>query len=409
MTATRTVDAPVSGPAGGPAERDADPFGRDESERRGRRRNVLAWVALGAVVLLLGGLLSLFVARDWTPRPPLDPEGPGADGARAIVQILREQGVEVVPTMRRADTLERLDASTTLVLTDPWTLSEETIQDLVAAAGDTVVLDADGAVADLLVPGASYAGYGDEPIAPACALPVAERAGAIAPGRALTAPAGAEGCYPVGEGFGLVRAPGGAGHVTLIDGTVLFTNEHLAQEGNAALGLGLIGTHERVVWYVPSFEDAEDGGAAPTLGDLTPPWVTPAIVLLLLAGLAAALWRGRRFGPLVAERLPVTVRGSETLEGRARLYARAAEPAHAAALLREGAAARMARRLGLPPNAAPLEVADAAAVRLGAPSDVTRAILTHVPTSDADLAALGRRLRDLEDAVDAARTDGRAG
>ncbi|WP_309068436.1 DUF4350 domain-containing protein [Microbacterium sp.] len=404
-----TVDVPVAPPAAGTAEGDADPFARDGLERRGRRRSVLGWIALGAAVLLLGGLLSLFATRDWTPRPPLDPEGPGADGARAIVQILREQGVEVIPTTRRAETLERLDASTTLVLTDPWTLSEDTIQELVAAAGDTVVLDADGAVADLLIPGASYAGYGDEAVAPACTLPVAERAGAIEPGRALTAPAGAEGCYPVGEGFGLVRAPGGAGHVTLIDGTVLFANEQLARQGNAALGLGLIGTHERVVWYVPSFEDAEDGGAAPTLGELTPPWVTPAIVLLLLSGLAAALWRGRRFGPLVAERLPVTVRGSETLEGRARLYARASEPAHAAELLRQGAASRMARRLGMPPNAAPLEVADAAAARLGAPASVTRAILTHVPSSDADLASLGRRLRDLEDAVDAAGIDGRSG
>lgn len=392
-----------------PAAPAADPFALDVAERRSRRRQVMGWVALVAAVLLLGGILSIFVARDWTARPPLDPEGPGADGARAIVHILRDQGVDVIATTRRAETLERLDAGTTLVLTDPWSLSEETILDLVDAAGDTVVLDADGAVADLLAPGAGYAGYGDEAVEPDCALPAAQRAGDIEPGRALTAPAGAEGCYPVGDGFALVQVPGGAGHVTLIDGTVLFDNAHLPQRGHAALGLGLIGTHDRVVWYVPSFEDAEDGGAAPTLGDLTPPWVSPSIVLLLFAGLAAALWRGRRFGPLVAERLPVTVRGSETLEGRARLYARAAEPAHAAELLRTGATARMARRLGLPPNASPVEVADAAAARLGAPTDVTRAILTHVPSSDADLAALGRRLRDLEEAVDAARTDGRTG
>ncbi|WP_345751176.1 DUF4350 domain-containing protein [Microbacterium rhizophilus] len=388
---------------------DPDPFAPDVAERRERRRGALGWIALGVVVLLLGGGLSLLAVRDWTARPPLDPDGPGADGARAIVSILRDQGVEVLTTTRRAETRELLDARTTLVLTDPWTLSHDTIRDLVDAAGDTVVLDADGDVVDLLVPGAASAGYGSGPVAPGCALPAARRAGEIEPGRAFTAPAGAEGCYPVASGFALLRVAGGAGHVTILDGTVLFGNAHLAEQGNAALGLGLIGSHDRVVWYVPTLADAEDGtAAAPTLGDLVPPWVTPAIVLLLLAGLAAALWRGRRFGPLVAERLPVTVRGSETLEGRARLYSRSAEPAHAADLLRAGAAARMARRLGLPPDSAPAEVADAAAARLGAPTDVTRAILTHVPSTDAELAVFGRRLRDLEHAVDAARADGRA-
>lgn len=401
-----TARAAVSDADGATAE--ADPFHRDVVERKTRRRSALGWIALGSAVLVFGGVLSLFVAPDWAQGPPLDPEGPGPEGGRAIVHILRDQGVEVVATSRRAETVERLDDDTTLVLTDPWTLSEDTILELVDAAGDTVVLDADGAVADLLAPGSGYSGYGSGPTAPDCGLPVAERAGEIVPGRAFSAPSGAEGCYPVGDGFALLQVPGGAGTVTLVDGTVLFDNEHLAEQGNAALGIGLIGTHDRVVWYTPSLADAEDGGARPTLGDMVPPWLTPAIVLLLLAGVAAALRAGRRFGPLVAERLPVTVRGSETLEGRARLYARASEPAHAADLLRAGATGRMARRLGLPPNAPPLEVADAAAARLGAATSVTRAILTHVPATDADLAIFGRGLRELEAAVEAARTDGRA-
>jgi hypothetical protein len=388
------------------ARTDADPFARDAAERRDRRRSVLGWVALGAGLVLIAAVVSLFAREDWSARPPLDPEGPGPDGARAVVRILEQQGVEVTPTTGRDETLAELGPDTTLVLTDPWSLSDESLLELVDAAGDTVVLDPRASVADLLAPGAQHAGYGAGPVAPACSLGAAQRAGDIEPGRAFTAPAGTEGCYPVGDGFALVRAPGAAGHVTLIDGTVLFDNEHLADRGNAALGLALIGSRDRVVWYMPSLDDAEAGGAPPALGDLVPPWVTPAIVLLLTAGLAAGLWRGRRFGPLVAERLPVTVRGSETLEGRARLYARAAEPAHAADLLRAGAAGRMARRLGLPANASPTEVADAAAARLGATSAVTRAILTHVPTTDADLAAFGRRLRDLERAVEAARLDG---
>jgi hypothetical protein len=157
-----------------------------------------------------------------------------------------------------------------------------------------------------------------------------------------------------------------------------------------------------VVWYLPSLEEATGSGVPATLGDLTPGWVTPAIVVLAAAGIAAGVWRGRRFGPLVAESLPVTVRASETLEGRARLYSRAADPEHAAELLRAGAAGRLARLLGLPGGASPSEVADAAAARLGAPPQDVRDILLASPTTDAELVSRGERLRDLEAAVSAA-------
>lgn len=392
-----TVESPTAALA------DPDPFAAEAGERRSGRRSALGWAALAVCVLLIGALASLLAVDGWGRREPLDPDGAGPDGARAIVSILRDQGVDVVVTDRRTDTLAQLETpGTTLVITDPWHLSDETIAGLVDAADDTVVLDPRVETVDLLAPGAEHAGFGGDPAAPACALPAAQRAGTIVPGRGFTAPAGVTGCYAVGDGFALLTVPEPAGPVTLIDGTELFDNAHLAEEGNAALGLGLMGGHDRVVWFTPSLEDADDGGAPAQLGDLVPGWLTPGIVLLGLAGLAAAIWRGRRFGPLVAERLPVTVRGSETLEGRARLYARAAEPVHAARLLRDGATARMARRLGLGPAATPAAVADAAAARLGARADVIRAILFDAPRTDAELAAFGARLRDLEDAVDAA-------
>ncbi|GAB3280203.1 DUF4350 domain-containing protein [Microbacterium lacusdiani] len=388
----------------------ADPFAAEIGERRTRARSALGWVLIGVAVVLIGAVVTLLSSDGWREREPLDPEGAGPDGARAIVSILREQGVEVVEADRRGQALAALETpGTTLVITDPWYLSDDTILALADAADDTVVLDPSAETAALLAPGAEHSGFGDGPVEPACALPAAERAGAILPGRGFTAPSGVTGCYPVGDGHALLRSERPS-PVTLIDGTELFDNAHLAAEGNAALGLGLIGTHDRVVWFVPSLADADDGEAAPQLGDLVPPWLTPAIVLLLVAGLAAAVWRGRRFGPLVAERLPVTVRGSETLEGRARLYARAADPAHAAALLRDGATGRMARRLGLSASASRGEVADAAAARVGGRADVIRAILEASPATDADLAEFGTRLRDLEDAVEAAvrSTSGRS-
>ena len=99
---------------------------------------------------------------------------------------------------------------------------------------------------------------------------------------------------------------------------------------------------------------------------LTPPWVTPLILLVVLFGLAAAIWRGRRLGALVAERLPVVVRANETMEGRARLYERAGSREHALDSLRIGALARLAKLCGLPRRATLDDVIDAVAALTGA-------------------------------------------
>ncbi len=115
--------------------------------------------------------------------------------------------------------------------------------------------------------------------------------------------------------------------------------------------MNLLGRHPTLVWYMPGIGDSDLADSNPSLGELTPPWVSPVIVLLLLAGVAAAIWRGRRFGPLVSERLPVTVRAAETTEGRGRLYAHARDALHAADQLRIGALGRLSRLLGLGPSA----------------------------------------------------------
>ena len=103
----------------------------------------------------------------------------------------------------------------------------------------------------------------------------------------------------------------------------MFENEHVDEAGNAALAIGLLGASDELVWYLPGPGDA-DAAEAPTLAELTPGWVSPVMVLAIAVAIAAGVWRGRRFGPLVVERLPVQVPAGETSEGRARLYARSA-------------------------------------------------------------------------------------
>jgi hypothetical protein len=371
-----------------------------------RRRRVAAWIAIGVVLLVVGGIGGAIAASgQWAARDALDPDSAGPAGTRALAEVLRTHGVEVEVTRSRTDAVAALKgAPATLVLPDPSALSDDAVSQLADAAADVVLIEPRSRTLDLLLPGSSAAGFGGEDaVGPGCDLPEAERAGAVAPG-ALYAPGpGTSACYPVDDGFGLLVRDADGRRISAVDGSVLFTNEHLADDGHAALAANLMGRHPLVVWYVPNAGDTDLTDTDPSLGQLTPPWVSPVIVLLLIAGVAAGIWRGRRFGPLVAERLPVTVRASETTEGRARLYARARDPLHAGDRLRVGTLRRLAGLLGLGAHASAGDIADAAAGRIGADRAAVRGILLDdIPRSDADLVALSTRLRDLEEAVRAA-------
>lgn len=372
-------------------------------EAPSRRRRVTAWVAIGLVLLIVGAIgAALAMNAQWAERDALDPESAGPDGTRALVQILRDHGVEVqvARTHEEAGSLLAGDADT-LVLPDTPSLSVERLAELVDSATDTVLIEPRTRTIDLLIPGATLAGAAPSGVVqPGCRLGDAERAGGVQPGTLFAAGGGTTACYAVDGAHGLLAAFNGDRRSSVVDGTTLFTNEHLAENGNAALGVNLLGRHPVVVWYQPGLGDTDLADTDLTLGELTPPWVSAVIVLLLVAGIAAGIWRGRRFGPLVAERLPVTVRASETTEGRARLYAQSRDALHAADQLRIGALERLARLLGLGAGASAQEIADAAASRAEIDRAAARGILIdELPATDADLVDLRQRLRQFEDAV----------
>jgi hypothetical protein len=370
-----------------------------------RRRRIGAWIAIGLVLLIVGGIgAAMAVNAQWAERDALDPDSAGPDGTRALARILGDHGVEV-RIARDHQQVEALLAggADTLVLPDTPSLSDERLAELVDAATDVVLIAPRSRTVDLLIPGAAMAGSAPSGVvAPDCNLSAAERAGGIAPGALFDAAGGATACYPVDGVHGLLAVWNGDRRSTVVDGTVLFTNAHLADDGNAALGVNLMGRHPLVVWYQPGLGDTDLTDTDLTLGELTPPWVSPVIVLLLVAGVAAGIWRGRRFGPLVAERLPVTVRASETTEGRARLYAQSRDALHAADQLRIGTLERLSRMLGLGAGASAQEIADAAAARAGIDRGAARrTLLDDIPATDAELVDLSLRLRQLEDAVHA--------
>lgn len=374
----------------------------DRPRHRRRLKTLVGWAAVAALVLA-----GVFVATQVGVQMPdrrgaLDPEGVGDSGTMALAEILRDQGIDVEVHRSRADARAALGDDATLVMANPFALSDDAVIELVEPADRVVFLSTSTHLLSLFDLGTNAA-PDSAAVSAGCDVPEFADVGNIRPDRLFSAADGVDSCFGTDEAAAVLVDDGDGATRTIVEGARLFGNAYLSEDGNAALGLALLGQSDRVIWYVPSYADSDIEGEMPeTLGSLTPPWVTPAILLLILSGIAAALWRGRRFGPLVAETLPVTVRASETMHGRARLTARAGDAAHAAESLREGSLRRLARRLGLAERARPEEVADAAADRLRIPRGSLHEMLAgRLPGDDSELVDFARRLRELEGAVDA--------
>ena len=190
-------------------------------------------------------------------------------------------------------------------------------------------------------------------LAPHCDLPAADRAGTADTGgiRYSTLHLDADTCYPSRRPPTLLLLPSaGNGDTVVLGAPDILYNNRLGKQGNASLALQLLGSRPHLVWFLPSLSDA--GGTAAddqkSFLDLLPSgWLWGTLQLFVAAALAA-LWRARRLGPLVAEDLPVAVRASEAVEGRARLYRKADARDRAAAALRSGTRTRLAPPRGRP-------------------------------------------------------------
>lgn len=368
-----------------------------------RGRKALGWVVIVLLVLGVAAVGLRVAAQIPSAHPALDPEGRGDNGTMALAELLRQRGVDVDVVRSRSEAFAALRDDSTLVTPDAPALTDGALAELADAANHTVILTAGSRMLRLLDLGEPIFGPPDTAATDCDWAPFAH-VGSIAPDRMVRPAPGITGCFTDGEaGAAVLVDTRGGGVITLVHAQGVLTNAALADDGHAALGLALMGQTGHVVWYVPSFTDTDLEYTDPdTLGTLTPEWVTPVILLLLLAGLATTLAKGRRFGPLVAETLPVTVRASETMNGRARLTAKAADAAHAAAALRTGALRRLARRMGLSEQATASDVTDSAADRLRIPRTSLHALLQgDLPDNDPDLIHFARQLDELERAVDA--------
>lgn len=408
---TTTTTATLSGSSGPVVGDGTTATGRARSRWR-RSRLPLAIL----VLVVVGGLLAA-LPTPHTSGVPLAPDNPSALGARAVAQILGDQGIDVhhVRTTRAA--VAGASAGTTLLVTSDYLLDDDQLDALAATRADLVLIDPSAYTLSLLTNGRADRDWGgtagDATLTSQCTDPdavAAERITVRDNGLRLAGTDGSGGT----DGDGTVCFPGedpmsgaylvvdGDRRVTALASSSPLTNEHLSEEGNAALVLRMLGRHTTLTWYVPSANDAGTGAGSGAAGvfDLLPPSAPLVGLQLLVVALLAALWRGRRLGRLVTEPLPVVVRASEAVRGRGRLYRRSRSYGHAAAALRAGTARRCAARVGLARSARAEAVIDALARATGRRTDDVAGLLYGPPpTDDTGLASLARALDELESEV----------
>jgi hypothetical protein len=225
-------------------------------------------------------------------------------------------------------------------------------------------------------------------------VPAAQRAETIIAAGQGYSTLGGEACFDSGAtGAGLVQLEVEGRQVTVLGAATVLQNNDITRAGNAALALGLLGEHPTIVWYQPTPADLTTA----SISELTPEWVNPIAWLALIVGLAAAVWRGRRLGAVVIENLPVVVKTTETMEGRARLYARAGSRLRAIDALRVGTLRRIADGLALGRGAGVDDIISAVAGITGRDAiNLRRLLLDIEPTTDRELVDLSDQLRDLE-------------
>ncbi|MFF9769661.1 DUF4350 domain-containing protein [Streptomyces sp. NPDC014636] len=364
-----------------------------------------------AVVLILAAAVAMAAVRSTARHGELDPRSADPYGSRAVAELLGERGVStrVVTTLGGARAAAGPDTTLLVAVPDLLTHRQQTrLHAATAATGGRTVLVASGSWSvERLAPGvtADPATSDNSTLAPNCTLPEARRAGTADTGgiRYTTTHLGADSCYPSERLATLLRIPAvsGGGDTVVLGAPDILYNDRLDEQGNASLALQLLGSRPHLVWYLPSLSDASAAGTDEqrSLLDLLPSGWLWATLQLFIAAALAAFWRARRFGPLVAEKLPVAIRASETTEGRARLYRKANARDRAAAALRAATRTRLAPLVGVPlARAHTLEaMLPALSARLASDGQTLHSLLFGPPPGDdAALIALTDQLDALE-------------
>ncbi|PWN02213.1 hypothetical protein DJ010_13905 [Nocardioides silvaticus] len=364
--------------------------GRDGFWRRNR-----LWFAVGLALVVAIAVAAWAGTGDTRFSAPLDPQNPDPEGAQAVAQVLEAEGVDV-EVVRSADALRDADVSdgTTVVVTSTGDLTPSTTRrlredtngaDLVLVEPPSYVLaELDPDVVTGRAPDET-SGECDDSRFDGLDLAVDNAVSYDTPG----------GCFAAGDKF--VLAEGDAATSYLGAGQAL-TNDQVLRADNAAVALRLLGADDRLVWYVPTLDDADEDEAV-SLWTFAPDWIAPSLWLVGIAAVGLMLWRGRRLGRLATEPLPVVVRAVETTRSRGRMYRSADDRTYAAAALRAAARRRLADHLRLGRGATEAEVVSAVARHTGRRAEeigLRLASTGFVPTTDQGLVQLAQDLTQLD-------------
>ncbi|MBK5996439.1 DUF4350 domain-containing protein [Streptomyces sp. MBT58] len=324
---------------------------------------------IALLILVIAGI-TFAAVRSGEGHGQLDPRSADPKGSRAAAELLEARGISVTVATTLDEATTAAGPDTTLLVAGPNLLTPSQQRRLHAAtapsAGRTLLIAPGPAAVSRLAPGVRAEPH--RPVSalpPSCTLPAARSAGTADMGgiRYRATDSTATACYPSdGTPTLLILKDREDGDTVLLGSPDFLHNERLDQQGNASLALQLLGSRPHLVWYLPSLadpsatsddgvSDEDDGGGngeeAPgdesSFLDLIPSGWLWATLQLTLAAVLAAIWRGRRLGPLVMERLPVSIRASESAEGRAGLYRKANARDRAAESLRAAARTRIAR------------------------------------------------------------------
>lgn len=410
------------------------------SAAAGRSGGAITWIG-GAVLAVVVVALVVVTSRQEVV-VAFDPASSAPDGYRALALLLRDRGAEVDSTAPVHLGTDPVPAGSVMVVPDPDLLTAVEYRAALesAEAGATVVLGAprrsgsdDPGGSDPDEPDPGVGGgvpavparvLADTPAEPtrqgACDIGRLDGLGPIdtAFGTPVTAgDAGAEarGCYGDVRGTHVLEEDHGAGTLITLSSPYLWANARLQPDkedggeplDNAAVALRLLGptgagategTSVTFVDAVPTAGVAPDGTRNPI--ELLPTGVKLALVQLVAAFLLYAWWRSRRLGPVVVERMPVEIAGSELVVAVGDLMRRKGSAQRAADVLRADARRDLARGLGVPLDAPAETVVRVVSTRSGRDVDAVAAVLGDGPVPSAEaLVRLASSLSDIRQEV----------
>jgi hypothetical protein len=203
-------------------------------------------------------------------------------------------------------------------------------------------------------------------------------------------------CFAIGDASYVVFVRHGSGTVVLIGGPSFLTDDLLNHADNAVFTLDLFGSGPVVVGPAtpPTSASSSIWGVLPT-GAKAVVWE------LIIATVVFAFARGRRLGRPIDEEPISPIPSGELVLATGRLYRRARAVAFCGSLLREWTAGRLTRRTGVAPDPDRARLSVALARTASVPVDRIKQVLAGPdPTTDEQLAALGRELESVADQIE---------